>query len=259
VTPLNPLTALDNDEYCRQVEAYLCRKNDGHLIRLVGPAFERVRGWAAQGIPFKIVCQGIDRYFVRYYAKGPKRRPVQIDFCDADVLDAFDAWRRSVGVRLPGTEPTEQETVRKQRGSLPEHLNRVLERLTALLVSLEVSGNPFPESSGKGFPEPFFGGLRPLLESTANEIATLSDLPGPFRGDARARLLERLAALDAAMLTAARTQTDAATLQALRREAAEELAPFRDRMAQDVYDHAVESVVDRLLRERVQLPVIAFE
>jgi hypothetical protein len=235
---------LNHDEYCRQIEAYLCRKNDGHLIRLVGPSFERVRGWAAQGIPFKIACQGIDRYFVRYYAKGPKRRPVQIDFCDADVLDAFDDWRRSVGVRLPGAEPTEQEAVRKQRRSLPEHLNRVLERLTALLG--KGSGNP---------PEP----LLAVLEATADEVSTLSDLPSPLRGDMRARVLERLAGLDAAMLAAARSKTDAATLHAFRREAAEELAPFRDRLPQDAYDRAIESAVDRLLRDRAQLPVIAFE
>ena len=93
---------MTSEEYCREIEAYLCRKNDGHLIRIVGPSFERVCGWAAQGIPFKIACQGIDRYFVRYYAKGPRRRPVQIDFCEHDVLDAFDAWRRAVGVGLPG-------------------------------------------------------------------------------------------------------------------------------------------------------------
>jgi len=95
---------MDIDEYCRELEAYLCRKNDGHLIRIVGVSFERVCGWAAQGIPFKIACQGIDTYFVRYYAKGVRRRPVQIDFCEHDVLDAFDAWRRAVGVRLPGVE-----------------------------------------------------------------------------------------------------------------------------------------------------------
>ena len=55
---------MTTDEYCREIEAYLCRKNDGHLIRIVGPSFERVCGWAAQGIPFKIACQGIDTYFV---------------------------------------------------------------------------------------------------------------------------------------------------------------------------------------------------
>ena len=80
------------DSYCRQLEAYLCRKNDGHLIRIVGPAFEQVCGWAARGVPVKVAERGIDRYFERYYAKGPRRRPVQIQFCEADVFDVFDAF-----------------------------------------------------------------------------------------------------------------------------------------------------------------------
>ena len=123
---------MTSDEYCREIESYLCRKNDGHLIRIVGPSFERVCGWAAQGIPFKIVCQGIDAYFVRYYAKGVRRRPVQIDFCEHDILDAFDAWRRAVGVRMPGTGETDAEAqVRRSKRSLPEHLDRVCERVTA--------------------------------------------------------------------------------------------------------------------------------
>jgi hypothetical protein len=36
----------DPGRYCRDIETYLCRKNDGHLIRIVGPAFELVTGWA---------------------------------------------------------------------------------------------------------------------------------------------------------------------------------------------------------------------
>ena len=31
-----------------QIESYLCRKNGGHLVRIVGPAFEKVRSWAAR-------------------------------------------------------------------------------------------------------------------------------------------------------------------------------------------------------------------
>ena len=27
-------------DYCRDIETYLCRKNDGHLIRVVGPSFD---------------------------------------------------------------------------------------------------------------------------------------------------------------------------------------------------------------------------
>ena len=83
---------MNADEFCRAIESYLTRKNDGHLVRIVGPSFERVRGWADMGIPLKVVFAGIDRYFERYYAKGPRRRPVRIDFCEADVLDVFDDW-----------------------------------------------------------------------------------------------------------------------------------------------------------------------
>ena len=91
------MTAVESpEEYCRQLESYLCRKNDGHLIRIVGPAFEQVCGWATRGIPIKVACRGIDRCFDRYYARGPRRRPVRIEFCEADVLDVFDEWRRAV-------------------------------------------------------------------------------------------------------------------------------------------------------------------
>src|SRR5918993_5637438 len=86
------------EDYCRQIEAYLCRRNEGHLIRIVGPAFEQVCGWASRGIPIKVAYRGIDRYVERYYAKGPRRRPVRVEFCEADVLDVFDEWRRAVGV-----------------------------------------------------------------------------------------------------------------------------------------------------------------
>ena len=94
-------------EYCREIETYLCRKNDGHLIRVTGPSFDLVSGWATQGVPLKVACAGIDRCFERYYRKGPRRRPVKIDFCEADVLDVFDEWRRAVGISLqsPGVSP----------------------------------------------------------------------------------------------------------------------------------------------------------
>lgn len=90
-------------EFSREIEAYLCRKNDGHLIRIVGPVFEKVCGWAARGVPLRVAFQGIDRYFERRQAKGPaaNRRPARVEFCEPDVLDAFDAWRRAVGV-VPG-------------------------------------------------------------------------------------------------------------------------------------------------------------
>ncbi len=93
---------MDADAYCREIEAHLCRRNAGHLVRVAGPAFEMVAGWAAQGIPLKVALSGIDRAVDRRDAKGPSRRPLRVEFCEADVLDAFDAWRRAVGVGTAG-------------------------------------------------------------------------------------------------------------------------------------------------------------
>jgi hypothetical protein len=231
------------DEYCREIEAYLCRKNDGHLIRIVGPSFERVCGWSTQGIPFKIACQGIDNYFTRYYAKGPRRRPVQIDFCEADVLDAFDAWRRAVGVRRPGAEMDEDAAAKSRRRGLPEHLKRVLENITSRLA-------------GAG---PLSSSLRQTLESIADEVSSFGDLPGPLRGEARRRISARLLELDRMMLDAVRNDAGPALLQTLRREAAEQLAPFRERMLANTYERAIETAVNGLLRDRERVPTIAFD
>ena len=126
-------------EYCREVEAYLCRKNDGHLIRVVGPSFDLVSGWAAQGVPLKVALAGVDRYFERYYAKGPRRRPVKIDFCEADVLDVFDEWRRATGVAV--ANPESRVPNPESRGpSLPAHLERVVLRLTSARARIAGGG-----------------------------------------------------------------------------------------------------------------------
>ena len=239
-------TSVSPHEYCREIEAYLCRKNDGHLIRIVGPSFERVCAWATQGIPFRIACQGIDAYFVRYYAKGPRRRPVQIDFCEHDILDAFDAWRRAVGVRLPGTSATDGDDhgeKKRRTRSLPEHLDRVCERITA-------------RRAGMTPPPPEFDAV---LEAITKEVAAFHDLTGPIRGEARERITSRLVELDRLMLEAARAHVDRASLASMHVEATEQLLPFRDRMPSDAYQRAIDSAVDRLLREREQLPTISFE
>jgi hypothetical protein len=230
-------------DYCREIEAYLCRKNDGHLIRIVGPAFERVCGWAAEGVPFRVACQGIDRYFERYYAKGSRRRPVQIDFCEHDVLDAFDAWRRAVGVRLPGSAADEPTRVKQRKKSLPDHLDRVCEKVTARRAAMTP---PSPEFDA-------------VLEQVATEAAGFRDRPGQIRGESRSEALARLVELDRLMLDAARAQADAATLETFRGEAMEQLLPFRDRMPAEDYRRAMESAIDRLVREREKLPVVAFD
>ena len=229
-------------EYCRRIEAYLCRKNDGHLIRIVGPAFEQVTAWAERGVPLKVAFHGIDRYFDRYYAKGPRRRPVRVEFCEADVLDVFDEWRRAVGVPAASgaSDGESDEGTTTRHGSLPAHLDRVIARLTSLRGGSDRT-------------------LDELLETSVNELDASRARAKTLRGDARRTFLDRLAAIDRLLLDAAREQCDAATLEELRAEAEAELASFRSRMPAEAFDQARRACVDRLIRERARLPIINFE
>jgi hypothetical protein len=223
-------------EFCQQIETYLCKKNDGHLIRVTGPSFELVSGWARLGVPLKVAFEGIDRYFERYYRKGPRRRPVKIDFCDADVLDVFEEWRKAVGAI------TASEAGEAKRGpSLPAHLERVVLKLTSARASGRL-GDQFDA----------------LVDRVSTELETARASAGGVRGAARQALLARLAALDEELLTAARAALTAADLAALSREAADELASFRDRMPPDAFAHACDGALSRLIRERFALPTMTF-
>jgi hypothetical protein len=227
-------------DYCREIEAYLCRKNDGHLIRVVGPSFEMVSRWASDGVPLKVAFGGIDRYFERYYRKGARRRPVRIDFCEADVLDVFDEWRRATGVTAARAS-AESESRSSRRGpSLPEHLERVLMRLTNARATDVVNDS-----------------IDGLIEQISGELDT-ARAAGGVRGDARKALLDRLAAADMALMAMARLSLDAVQLDEIGRDAAAELGGVGEHMAPDALSRARERAMDHLIRERLRLPTITF-
>ena len=224
-------------EFCREIEAYLCRKNEGHIVRIVGPAFDQVCGWATKGVPLKVAFRGIDRYVERYYAKGPRRRPIRVEYCDADVLEVFDQWRRAVGVASP--EPGGEDHHSRQP-SLPAHLERVVARLTNVRAGEARS-------------------LDPLLDDLVRELDAARTSAKGLRGDARQAFIQRLHALDGQLIAAARDGCAEDMLRELRGEADRELAPFRARMPEAAYAQSHEACVNRLVRERLRLPMIAFQ
>lgn len=264
-------------EFCREIEAYLCRKNEGHLVRIVGPVFDQVCGWAAQGVPIKIAYRGIDRYFDRQQAKGPapRRRPIRVEFCEADILDAFDEWRRAVGVTAsavaadaadvfstaatagsPGAshdkvgvgghgsdanatgeaaEAGEGSAHAKRKPGLQTHIDRVMARLTQRRM----------DSGAK---------LGEVIDRVLGELDTMRAGARGVRSDARATVIDRLTVIDRELMTVAREALDSSALEDLRREAARELEPFRSRMPADAFRETSEAALERLIRERWRLP-----
>jgi hypothetical protein len=236
----------DLDAYCRAIEEYLCRKNDGHLIRIAGPAFDLVRGWAGQGIPLKVAFGGIDRTFARYYRKGPRRRPVQIGFCEADILDAFDEWRRALGppagarAAHGGGETDGSDNRSRHAVSLPAHLQRVSERLTLLTGT----------TGSDAFERTLAAALREIDDARAARR---------FRGEARRAIVERLAAIDDELVSQARAMLSPDRVESLAREAREELAGYAARMEPSALAAAHAALHVRLIRSAAGLPGIRFE
>jgi len=247
---------MDAGAYCRAVESYLCGKNDGHLIRIVGPAFEMVRAWAEDGVPLSVVRRGIDQRYSRYYAKGPRRYPLRIEFCEADILTLFDDWKRAVHVSstatagvgassdalVPDASPPGERT-RRRRRSLAAHLD-------CLAAALAGWTSPAPDAS-------------PTLDQAISRARTVVDAARPgaaaLRGAPRRTLVECLAELDHTLTEAAREDIDAGTAAKLRSEATDSLAPFRERMRPDAFAMAVDTATDHLLADHWRLPRLAYE
>lgn len=234
---------IDVESYARDIEAYLCRKNDGHLIRITGPAFEQVQGWAAQGVPVKVAQAGIDRYFERYYRKGPRRRPVRIEFCEADVLDAFEDWRRAVGVThvgpdSPGGPDVEDPApASRPRKSLAAQIESALARLTVLRGSDKMGSV-----------------LGQALDAAVRGLDALGPEAARARGEARDELMRRVALIEDELSAAAVNALDPSDRTVLEREADAELEPFRARMPDEAYRQSRRQALQRLVRQHFGLP-----
>lgn len=240
---------------CRAVESYLCRKNDGHLIRIVGPAFELVCGWAAAGIPLRVVERAIDRRYTRYHAKGVQRRPLRVEYCEDDVLDLFDEWKRAVGLstaagmeREPAAEPRAGESGRegpvgrpRSRRSLAAHLDDLAARLSAWQAP------------------PGAAALERVLQDARAAVEALRAGGRTLRGDARRRALDRLAELDERLPAAARADAGDDVLRELRAEAQRSLEAFRSRMVAATFARALDAATDRSLAEHFKLPRLTFD
>ena len=243
-------------EYCRAIETYLCRENGGHLVRIVGPAFLLVNTWYARGIPLAVIRQGIDRRLDRDRAKAAAaRRPVRIEFCEADILDAFDAWRRAVGVGMAGDrEGTDREapasagdTVAPEAAARPgrtpslvAHLDRAMQRLTQCALDPGL-----------------FAGALAAIDAALAALDRLRAGARGARGEARAAIVAELTAIDEALGAGVLAALPSDLASELARAARAEIAPFAARMAAADAAAAEAAALRRLVRDRFRLPDLA--
>ena len=181
-------------------------------------------------------------------ASGYRRRPVKIDFCEADVLDVFDEWRRALGLRGPQIADeaspagdASSSSSPSSSSSLPRHLERVIVKLS--------------NARARGTLSDAFDAL---IDQIAAELDAAKSTARGLRGDARQALLARLDALDRALGDHAGAALDAASRRGIERDADEELAAYRATMAPEAFARARAAAIDRLVRQRFGLPIVRF-
>ena len=242
-------------EYCRAVESFLCRKNDGHLIRVVGPAFEMVCDWERTGIPLGIIERAIEKRHLRYTADGARRRPLRIEFCEGDVLELFDQWRRAVGA----PQVTEQHTCgvsvasesdsdnekSSSRTTLPAHLDGVIQRLQFWSESRPPDCNDSE--------------LLRRVSKVVEFVSNCRKSANGLRGNARQEVIVKLKQFDEELLVTIRATADQILMQRLESEARASLEPFRSRMAAEAFENAVTIATNRLLANHFKIPSLSFD
>ena len=240
-SPAGTPGALDVGEYCRRVEEFLTRVNGGHLVRIVGPGFTLVREWAADGIPLSIAFHGIAAKADRPRS-GASRRPLRLEFCVADVREAFRAWRRAVGVTASAAPVDEALAVAEADGpkpSLSKHLDRAVDRLTRAAGRIDL-------------PDAFRDGVNEQL----SVVVALREEGKKARGPARAAVAAKLPAVDTALAAIARAAAPPELLAQIQRDAETDLASYRHRLAPEAWTRAVAVGVDHALRDRFGLPAL---
>ncbi len=248
--PEEATPTVDVGDYCRRVESHLTKVNGGHLVRIVGPGFELVRRWAEAGVPLNIVLRGVERKAERH-RHGRSTRPLRIEFCEEDVRQIYEEWRRAIGLpagsrAAQGDSGGDDDGAKRRQPSLSKHFERVLGRLDRAAERLD-------------WPDEFRDGLESCRERVAGLRESSRGSPGarPARGAAREGVARQLAELDVELVALARRFAPADLQDAIRREAEADLAAFRGRLNGEAWQRSVDLTAERLLRDRLGLPALA--
>jgi hypothetical protein len=247
--------------YFTEIEDAFIRRRGKHLL-LSPMDWALIESWKSMGVPLHVALRGVERSFDSYEAK-PRRRSVKsLLYCQEEVEAQFAEWRdRQTGAHDGGdaAETNGGGAKSKGRGSRKGGGGET-----------EGDGLPFPreaiaahlaasraETMGARKARLAKGGEDELTETLARAAARLEGLERDFAAAARpdAELLEgALCDLEAMLDRAVRSSVEPERIEARRREAEEQLKPYRARMERAVYEQTRDNLLAKYLREDCGVP-----
>jgi hypothetical protein len=242
--------------YFTEIEDAFIRRRGKHL--LLSPLdWALIESWKAMGVPLHVALRGVEKSFDSYEAK-PRRRSVKsLLYCQEEVEAQFAEWReRQTGAHEAGDAATTNGGAKsKGKGGQGESEGDALpfprEAIAAHLAAARA------ETVRARAARLAKGGEDALTETLARAAGRLEGLERDFAAAARpdAELLEgALCDLEAMLDRAVRSSVEPARVEARRREAEEQLKPYRARMERAVYEQTRDNLLAKYLREDCHVP-----
>ncbi|MDT7543035.1 MAG: hypothetical protein QOE33_2939 [Acidobacteriota bacterium] len=256
--------------YFTEIEDTFIRRRGRHLL-LSPMDWALIESWKEMGVPLHVALRGVEKSFDSYEAK-PRRRTVKsLLYCQEEVEAQFAEWReRQIGAHAAeeeaasnGDATTGERGAKKKRDTRGDeardgeatHDDDALpfprEAITAHLATCRDETTRARESrlASRGEDD--------LTETLARASARLAELEKDFATSARpdAELLEgALCDLEAMLDRAVRESVEPERVEARRREAEDQLKPYRTRMERAIYEQTRENLVAKSLREECGVP-----
>ncbi|MCA1817733.1 MAG: hypothetical protein LC746_15325 [Acidobacteria bacterium] len=249
--------------YFTEIEDAFVRRRGRHL--LLSPIdWALIESWKEMGVPLHVALRGVETAFDSYESK-PRRRTVKsLLYCQEEVEAQFAEWRERQTGAHGGGDATGRDGADAEGGARAAEGNgkgaRVeeadalpfpREAITAHLASCRAGVAGARESRAAS------GGGDELCDALARAASRLADLEKDFAASARpdAELLEgALCDLEAMLDRAVRASVQAELVESSRREAEEQLKPYKARMSRDVYEQTRENLLAKSLREGCGVP-----
>lgn len=215
------------ESYYVEVESHFVERRGSPLF-ITPDEWQLVCEWEQMGVPLQVVKEGIDRVFER---PRTRLKPRKLGYCRQTVLAAFRRFREAgVGSGSgPASSRDETESLFSRLDEISGRFLRAADRLDSTCTS-------------------FASALRSAAER-------VRDLRPSLEGGELGRVESSLAEIDRALLSEGEQAVSQERRSALEREASASLAPYRDRMPENVHGAALESAYRRRLRQELDLPV----
>jgi hypothetical protein len=242
--------------YFTEIEDTFVRRRGKHL--LLSPVdWALIESWKEMGVPLHVALRGIEKSFDSFEARPRKRSVKTLMYCQEEVEAQFAEWRESqLGAHADSAAATDSATgngaaapdkADENGRGLPFPREIIAAHLAEARDALQAAAALRTRTGEAG----------ELAEALSRAAARAGDIERDFNAAARpdAELLEAaLTDLEALLERALRASLPGAEIETRRRQAAEQLSPYKGRMNRETYEQTLDNLLAKRLREDYGIP-----